>query len=136
MAEIKLVPCKKEYWNYIGQLRANPKVAHGFCEEATFEQESQARYMLQNSKYFHVALVDNTPAGYIGLIGSDRNEITYCVHPDFQGRGIGTFMVQELMQISPKIWAKVKLGNLSSTQIFIKLKFKETIKGNFLIYTQ
>jgi len=136
MVDIKLDICKKKYWNFIGQLRANPKVAYGFCETATFREEAQVIYMVQNSKYFHVALVEDVPVGYIGLIGSNRDEITYCVHPDYQGTGIGTFMVRELMQISPKIWAKVKSSNLSSAQVFIKLGFEETFKEDFLVYTQ
>lgn len=128
--------CKKEYWDFIGKLRANPKVAYGFCEDYSFNKEIQFKFMNYNSKYFHVCLVNNKPSGYIGLISPNRDEITYCVAPEFQGKGIGTFMVKEIMQLSPNIWAKVKPENKGSIKIFEKLRFKREDKQDFIFFYQ
>ena len=136
MDKIYLDICKPLYWDLIGKLRANPKTRHFFCEEYQFNSELQIQYMEANSKYFHVVLVNGEFAGYIGLIGPDRNEITYSVDPKYQNKGLGTYMVTQIMQLSPKIWAKVKHNNLSSIHIFQKLGFISTNSLNFIYFNQ
>ena len=136
MDKICLDICKPLYWDLIGKLRATSEISQFFCEEYQFNSELQTKYMEVNSKYFHVVLVNEEFAGYIGLIGPNRNEITYCVDPKYQNKGLGTYMVTQIMQLSPKIWAKVKHNNPSSIYIFQKLGFISTNSLNFMYFNQ
>ena len=131
-----LVACSREYWSFVGRLRANPKVKDGFCERAVFDEEKQIKYMKKNSKYFYICLIEGKPVGYIGLISSSRDEVTFCVNPEYQGRGIGSFMVKKLMQMSINIWAKVKHNNIGSIHIFEKLGFTRENKIDFVYFTK
>ena len=71
---------------------------------------------------FYICLYDKKPAGYIGCID---NDIRVAVHPKFQGKGIGSFMLNELMKIKPNAAAKVKLENTASLRLFEKCGFKK-----------
>ena len=48
------------------------------------------------------------PVGYVGVVD---NDIRVCTHPDFQGKGLGKFMIDEAMKIWPNAEAKVKKNN-------------------------
>jgi RimJ/RimL family protein N-acetyltransferase len=136
MDKIYLDICKPIYWDSIGKLRATSEISQFFIEEYNFNSKLQVQYMEKNSKYFHVVLVNGKFAGYIGLIGPNRNEITYCVDPEYQNKGLGTYMITQIMQLSPKIWAKVKHNNPHSIYIFKKLGFTPTQSSNFTYFNQ
>ena len=69
---------------------------------------------------FFVCLYNNEPVGYIGQIDGD---IRVAVYPDQFKRGIGAFMVNELMHIHPECFAKVKVDNKASLKLFEKCGF-------------
>ncbi len=50
-------------------------------------------------------MTKDNPIGYIGVID---NDIRVATHPDHQGKGVGSFMVNEIMKIHPNAFAKVK----------------------------
>ena len=81
------------------------------------------------SQYYRIALVNQTPAGYVGVIDDD---IRVCTHPDFQKLGVGKFMISEMMNIVPSAYAKVKIDNDASKNLFKSLGFEET----FIIFTK
>lgn len=60
--------------------------------------------------------------GYIGVIDYD---IRVATHPDFQGMGVASFMLNEVMKIHPKAVAKVKIENEASLRLFEKCGFKK-----------
>ncbi len=78
--------------------------------------------MEKNSYRYQICLLDGKPVGYIAL--GDKNDIQYCVDPDYQGKGIGTFMVKELFNKNDKLEAYVKTHNITSQKIFEKIGFK------------
>jgi GNAT superfamily N-acetyltransferase len=82
----------------------------------------QEAYMTVHYKYYRIALINNAPVGYIGVIDDD---IRICVHPAFQKRGVGKFMIEEGMKIWPSAEGKVKLGNEASMNLFKSCGFKE-----------
>jgi RimJ/RimL family protein N-acetyltransferase len=85
--------------------------------------------MSKNSSRYKICLLDEEPVGYIGVI--KENEITYCVDPNFKGKGIGTFMVSEFMEQHDTLTAFVFPQNIASSKVFEKLGFK---KQNFYSY--
>ena len=60
-------------------------------------------------------MIDGTPAGYVGVIDRD---IRVATHPDYQGKGVGKFMINAMMNLHPDAFAKVKIENIPSLRLF------------------
>ena len=60
--------------------------------------------------------------GYVGVIEGD---IRIATHPDYQGKGVGSFMLNEVMKIHPTAFAKVKMENEASLNLFESCGFKK-----------
>jgi L-amino acid N-acyltransferase YncA len=118
---MELVNCSEQYWEFVRELRMDERVIDGFLQTHPITKEQQAKYMSGNSQYYRVALVDGNPAGYVGVIEDD---IRVCTHPDFQGMGVGKFMINECMRIWPTAYAKVKHGNEASSKLFLSCGFE------------
>lgn len=112
---MKLVKCTQEYWEFVRELRTNPKVVDGFIQNIEITPEQQKQYMKKYSDCYRIALLKNQPVGFVGVIEDD---IRVCTHPEFQGNGIGKFMINECMKIWPTAFAKVKLNNEASLKLF------------------
>lgn len=119
-SELTLVPCSEAYWEFVRKLRTDPRVADSFIQRADITPEQQKSYMAKHSGDYFICLLDGAPAGYVGSID---NDIRVCTHPDFQHKGVGVFMVNEIMKIFPDSFAKVKLGNEPSKRLFEKCGF-------------
>ncbi len=127
-----IVECTKEYWEFVRQLRMDQRVIDGFLETKPITEEQQTKYMMDNAHHYRICLVDGQPAGYVGVIEDD---IRVCTHPDFQGMGVGKFMITECMNIWPTAYAKVKLGNTASDKLFLSCGFEVSGKDeNFTYY--
>jgi len=112
---VKLVKNQTKYWEFIRELRNDPRVKSGFIQQHHIEPEQHISYMMANGDKFYICLVENTPAGFIRVLGED---IGVCTHPDFQQRGIGKFMVNQLMKLHPEAAAKIKIENEASIRLF------------------
>ena len=123
--KLELVLCTEEYWEFVRLLRMNPINQEGFFTQANITSEQQKEFMSQNWSKYKICLVDNEPAGYIGLLHG--HEITYCVHPDFHGKGIGTFMIKNFSKLFSNIDAFVKVDNIASQKVFEKLGWEKQI---------
>ena len=129
---MELVMCTSDYWEFVRNLRMDERVIDGFIETIPITEQQQINYMLNNAQYYRIALVDGKPAGYVGVISDD---IRVCTHPDFQGMGVGKFMINECMNIWPTAYAKVKYGNEASSNLFLACGFENTGSDeNFLYY--
>ena len=122
MGKLKLVKNDPKYWEFIRKLRNMDGVRQGFVQQNEIDSIEQARYMLKYNSNFWICLDNKTPAGYVGIID---NDIRVATHPDFQGQGIGTFMIVEVMKINPLAYAKVKLENEASIKLFERCGFKK-----------
>ena len=129
MDKITLDSCKEEYWEFVRALRNDRRVLDGFLESTYITGKMQVKYMKNHSQYYRIALVGGKPAGYVGVIEDD---IRICTHPDFQGKGIGKFMINECMDIWPSSFAKVKIDNKASIKLFEACGFQK----KFYIFTK
>ena len=107
----------KKYWEFIRLLRSDKRVQSGFIEQSTVTRKEQETYMNKYNNNYYVCLCDNVPCGFIGEIDGD---IRLCTNPEYQGKGIGSFMIREITKIRPNIFAKIKLDNISSLRAFEK----------------
>ncbi len=122
---LSLVECKREYWQFVRELRTDLRNQEGFFTIAEITEDQQESYMENNSNRYKVCLLDEQPVGYVGVISD--HEITYCVHPECKGKGIGTFMVKEFSESFPVIDAYVKEENVGSQKVFEKLGWTKQI---------
>ena len=122
MASLKLVKNNPAYWEFIRELRNRDGVRQGFIDQKHIDRIQQAEYMLKYNSSFWICLDNKTPVGYVGIIEKD---IRIATHPDYQGKGAGSFMINEIMKIEPNAFAKVKLDNEASIKLFEKCGFKK-----------
>ena len=128
---MELVECREQYWEFVRELRMDERVASGFIQTTPITKEQQANYMSNNSEHYRIALVDGQPAGYVGVLNDD---IRVCTHPDFQGLGVGKFMINECMNIWPTAYAKVKHGNEASSKLFLACGFEMSGTDDKFLY--
>ena len=112
---MELVKCTNEYWEFIRVLRNDKRVLDGFIKSIHITEEMQVKYMNKHSQFYRIALLDKKPVGYVGVIEDD---IRVCTHPDYQGIGVGKFMINECMKLFPTAFAKVKIDNEISMKLF------------------
>ena len=113
---------KKKYWEFIRALRSNKSVENGFIDKAQISKKEQEIYMNKYNDNYYVCLNEQIPCGYIGEINGD---IRLCTSPEFQGLGVGTFMIKELTKIKKNIFAKIKVENISSIKAFEKAGYEK-----------
>ena len=126
---MELIECTQQYWEFVRTLRNDKRVLDGFIKSSYITKEMQIKYMKNHSQYYRIAKVDEKPVGYVGVIDDD---IRICTHPDYQGKGIGKFMINEIMKIFPTAYGKVKINNEISKNLFLSMGFKE----KFIIFTR
>jgi len=120
---MELVYCDRKYWEFIRTLRNDKRVVSGFIQSTYITKDMQQEYMEKYSNCFRVALLDNEPVGYVGVIEDD---IRVCTHPNHQGRGVGKFMINKCMEIWPTAFAKVKVDNQASLKLFESCGFTKS----------
>jgi len=122
MVTKELVKNSPQYWEFIRNLRNMDDIKEGFIQQEEITAIQHAEFMLKYNNNFYICLADEAPAGYVGVINDD---IRVATHPDFQGKGIGSFMITQIMEIYPQALAKVKLDNEVSVRLFEKCGFKK-----------
>ena len=115
--KLKLKKNSKQYWEFIRILRSDKRVQAGFIKESSITIKEQENYMNKYNDNYYVCLCDDIPCGFIGEIDGD---IRLCTDPQYQGRGIGSFMIREITKLRTNIFAKIKLENKSSLRAFEK----------------
>ena len=119
---MRLVANNLKYWEFIRNLRNDERVKTGFIQQKYITKDEHINFMEQYSEDYFICLVDDVPAGYVGQINGD---IRVATHPDFQGKGVGKYMINQLMKTSPNSFAKVKVENEPSIRLFESCGFKK-----------
>ena len=120
---LKLIPNESKYWEFIRLLRADKRVQEGFIQVTSqISKREQEIYMEKYNENYYICLSDNIPCGFIGEIDGD---IRVCTSPDYQGKGVGSFMISEITKLRPNIYAKIKLDNISSIKAFEKAGYEK-----------
>jgi len=119
---MELVKNGPKFWEFIRNLRNTKGVRESFIQQKEITDIEQAEYMLKYNNNYWICLVDKQPAGYVGVID---NDIRVATHPDYQGKGVGSFMINQVMKMCPTAYAKVKLDNEASLRLFERCGFKK-----------
>jgi|TARA_R110002012_G_scaffold61887_2_gene162385 RimJ/RimL family protein N-acetyltransferase len=119
---MELVLNEPKYWDFIRELRNTEGIKEGFIDQTFITPEMHNEFMRKWGDNFYICVIDSHPAGYVGVINDD---IRVATHPYFQGVGVGTYMIDEIMKLYPGSFAKVKIGNEASLRLFKKCGFKE-----------
>lgn len=131
--DLKIVPNSDEYFEFIRQMRTEPRNLNGFVEKVEITEQQQINYMEKYGDCYEICLSGNTPVGFVGVVDQD---IRFAVHPNFHGKGIGTFMIWDLIHKKIDSKAKVKHDNYASMHVFEKCGFKLYNKDeNFIYYS-
>ena len=117
---MELVRNSPRHWDFIRKLRNSAK--EGFIQQEHITEIQQAEHMLKYNNNYWVCLADEKPVGYVGVIDDD---IRVATHPAFQGQGVGSFMINEIVKLFPDAVAKVKLDNEASLKLFEKCGFEK-----------
>ncbi len=119
---MKLITNREIYWDFIRDLRNHPEVKKGFIKQNFISREEHFTFMSKHGLKYFICLVNDKPAGYVGVID---NDIRVATHPDFQGMGVAKYMINELIRMFPESHAKVKLDNEASMRLFESCGFKK-----------
>jgi len=117
-----LIRNSSDYWDFILELRNDPRVKKGFIQQKEISRQDHSVYMQAFGDNFYICLDRDKPIGYIGVI---NNDIRVATHPDYQGNGVAKFMVNEVMKSHPKAFAKVKIENQASLRLFESCGFRK-----------
>tara|TARA_R110002110_G_scaffold296180_2_gene510408 strand:+ start:857 stop:1234 length:378 start_codon:yes stop_codon:yes gene_type:complete len=115
MVSLKFVPVSSEYYNFIRCLRNDEVVSEGFIEKVHITEDMQQEYMGRHKNDYFLCMYDGEPAGYVGVINDD---VRVCTHPDFQRKGVGSFMLKHIKELYPNASARIKFENIASVFLF------------------
>jgi RimJ/RimL family protein N-acetyltransferase len=118
---LKLVKNNPDFYEFIRELRFHDENISGFLNQTKISKEDQINYMEKYGDLYYVALFDEKPVGFVGVIDDD---IRVATHPNFKKKGVGKFMITEIMNIFPNAFAKIKNDNLASTKLFESCGFE------------
>lgn len=125
---MRLIENDEIYWEFIRHLRNDPYVKKGFISQREIGFAEHWEHMNEFAHCYYLCVeydeIDDYdyPMGYCGVINDD---IRVAVSPEYHGKGVGTFMINELMKKHPRAFAKVKINNEASLRLFEKCGFKK-----------
>ena len=123
MVKYKLVNCSLDYWGFVRSLRNDPRNAQGFIQQVQITPDQQTAYMMDHHQDYKICVTDaDEPVGFVGDIDGD---LRVCVVHEHKNKGIASFMINEYLKNRKGLYAKVKVDNEASLQLFLKAGFKQ-----------
>ena len=127
---LEFVKCDKQYWDFVLDLRNG--LREGFICQNTIDKKSHYNFMEKYTTDYYICLDNSVPVGWAGVL---NNDIRVATHPDHQKKGIGKFLINELMNLYPNSCAKIKVENIASQRLFESCGFKKkSYRDSFFIY--
>ena len=126
---MELVPITEEFYEFVRLLRNSQP---GFLTlNVNITPDQQVAYMDKNHTNYYIGLLYGEALGFIGVM---KDDIRLCTHPAAQGKGVGTFMLEEIVKIYPNATGRILKDNLPSQKAFEKAKvpYKLIFTMNFL----
>lgn len=122
VSELKLVKATKSDYRFIYE------IVKDWLEK--FEHSVTVLRIPSFSKYFrtkstrYIIKKGSTRIGFVQIL--DNNEVGYYLIPEFQGIGIGTWAVVQLMKMQPRqrYFATINKKNIASVKLITKLGFQ------------
>lgn len=119
---MRLIKNEEKYYEFIRIMRTHKENISGFLEQVEITPEQQKKYMEKYKNNYYICIDENeTPLGWIGEVDDD---IRLCTDPNYKGKGIGVFMLNELHRLHPNAHAKVLIDNEASNKVFLKCGFE------------
>ena len=121
--EFRLVRAKQEDLRFVYELVKDWLDKHVDHSVTTLKMPSFAKFCKVNTAKY-IIKKDDMKIGFVHILGN--NEIGYYVIPQFQGFGIGTWAVTQLMKCQPRdrYFATVNDKNTASVKLIKSLGFK------------
>lgn len=117
-----LVNNEEKYFEFIRNLRNDDNLISGFVMQTKITKEQQQEYMKVHKNEYFIALLNDEPVGFIGVVDKD---VRLAVAKQHQRKGIATFMLKELLKIISDFQVQVKADNTASLNFFKKNGFQE-----------
>jgi GNAT superfamily N-acetyltransferase len=130
-SNLRIVKNIPEYFEYIRYLRTHQMNLIGFIEMVDISSDQQIEYMSKYGDCYEICLSGETPVGFVGVVD---NDIRFAVEPNFHGKGVGKYMIMDLIHKNPQRTAKVKHDNLASIKVFESCGFKLYNKDDVFLY--
>ena len=118
--ELRMVRCLYSHWDFILLLRNRLK--DGFILQEDISATDHHEFMVDNANNYMICTHEDTPVGFVGQVDGD---IRVATHPEYQGMGVGKFMINEFMKNNPSCSATVKIENAPSLNLFESCGFKK-----------
>jgi RimJ/RimL family protein N-acetyltransferase len=115
MDNLKLVKNEPKFYEFIRFLRTTEENIDGFLNQNPISEIEQIKYMEKYNDCYYIAILDETPVGFVGVVDDD---IRVATHPNFKKRGVAKFMINEIVKNFPRSSAKIKINNESSIKLF------------------
>ncbi len=128
---MQLVKNSPVYWDFIRDVRFDPANVSGFVENKPVTPEQQEKYMQKHEHNYWVCLIKDEPVGFVGIVDGD---IRIAVCPKHQEKGIGSFMLREILKMDKPHTAKILLKNTRSLILFLKSGYIPYKTDNVFIY--
>jgi len=118
---MELVDCEKKYWPFLLRLRND--LRSNFIEQDTITEHIHECFMSLNHGSYKVCLGSSSePVGFIGCVNGD---IRIAVDPKGQNKGAGKFMLENFVIEDESAFAKIKVDNQASLNLFESCGFKK-----------
>ena len=122
---MELVECTYDYWDFILEVRN--LVSEGFFAQDSIRKPEHFEFMLKHHETYRICINEfGLPLGFVAHV---ENDIRIATHPECQGEGIATFMLNEFMAEFPEAVAEVKRDNIASLNLFESCGFEVEYYG-------
>tara|TARA_R110000824_G_scaffold69827_2_gene179730 strand:+ start:189 stop:572 length:384 start_codon:yes stop_codon:yes gene_type:complete len=120
---MELIKCSNlpgTHWDAILEIRNENR--EGFGDSSMIHSGAHCKYMFNHFSNYLLSVEDDEVLGFIGHVD---NDIRLATRKEYQRRGVAKFMVEGFMKKYPQAFAKMKLDNEASLNLFENCGFRK-----------